>query len=97
MLLNLRFLFCEAHLVHGDLSEYNILVADSGEFVFIDWPQSVATSDPSASELLTRDISNVVKFFARRYNVSIPVQEALDFVRAKKRGLGRIRTKKQRA
>jgi RIO kinase 2 len=97
MLLKLRFLFCEAHLVHGDLSEYNILVADSGEFVFIDWPQSVATSDPSASELLTRDISNVVKFFARRYNVSIPVQEALDFVRAKKRGLGRIRTKKQRA
>jgi RIO kinase 2 len=93
-LLKLRLLFCEAHLVHGDLSEYNILLANSGKFVFIDWPQSVATSDPRAGQLLTRDISNVARFFARRYKVSVPVQEALDFVRGKKRDLGRIRTEK---
>jgi RIO kinase 2 len=94
ILSKLRVLFCDARLVHGDLSEYNILMADSGKFVFIDWPQSVAASDLGASELLTRDISNIVNFFGRKHNVFVPVQEALDFVRAKKRGLGRIQTAK---
>jgi len=97
ILFKLRLLFRDARLVHGDLSEYNILMADSGQFVFIDWPQSVATNDPGANELLTRDISNLVKFFARRQGVSLPVQEALDFVIAKKRGLGRIQTRKSHA
>jgi RIO kinase 2 len=94
ILLKLRLLFRDARLVHGDLSEYNILMADSGRFVFIDWPQSVAASDPGADELLIRDISNLVKFFARKHNVLVPVQEALDFVRAKRRSLVRIQTGK---
>jgi len=97
MLLKLRLLFSEARLVHGDLSEYNILTTNSGKFVFIDWPQSVAANDPSAIELLTRDISNLLNFFVRRYSVFVPVEEALDFVRGKTRTLGRIRTKKPRA
>ena len=97
ILLKLRLLFCDARLVHGDLSEYNILMAESGQFVFIDWPQSVATNDPGANELLVRDISNLAKFFARRHNVFVPVQEALDFVKAKKRKLGRIQTRKSHA
>jgi RIO kinase 2 len=97
ILFKLRLLFCDARLVHGDLSEYNILMADSGQFVFIDWPQSVAATDPGASELLTRDISNITKFFARKHNVFVPVQEALDFARAKKKGLSRIQTKKRHA
>jgi len=94
ILLKLRILFCDARLVHGDLSEYNILMAESGKFVFIDWPQSVSTNDPGANELLTRDISNLVKFFARRHSVFVPVQEALDFVKAKKRNLGQIKTRR---
>jgi RIO kinase 2 len=94
MITKLRLLFSDARLVHGDLSEYNILIGNTGKFVFIDWPQSVATNDPSANELLTRDISNLVNFFARRYSVFVPVEEALDFVRGKTRTLGRIRTKK---
>jgi RIO kinase 2 len=66
-------------------------MADSGQFAFIDWPQSIPASDPNASELLTRDISNVVKFFARRYNVFVPVQDALDYIRGKKKGLTRMK------
>jgi len=97
ILLKLRLLFCDVHLVHGDLSEYNILMADSGQFAFIDWPQSIPANDPNASELLTRDISNVVKFFARRYNVFVPVQDSLDYIRGKKKGLTRIKIGKPRA
>jgi RIO kinase 2 len=96
ILVKLRLLFCDAGLVHGDLSEYNVLMADSGQFVFIDWSQSVAVSEPGANELLARDVSNLVKFFARRYSVFVPAQEALEFVKAKRRELGRIRTRKPR-
>jgi RIO kinase 2 len=93
ILLKLRLLFRDARLVHGDLSEYNILMADSGRFVFIDWPQSIAASDPGADELLTRDVSNLAKFFARKHNAFVPVQEALDFVKAKRSRPIRIQTK----
>ena len=91
VLFELRRLFCDAHLVHGDLSEYNILVTESGEFTLIDWPQSVARSDPRAHGLLMRDVSNIARFFAKKYGVFVPVQEALDFVQAKKRRLSPIR------
>jgi len=91
VLLELRRLFRDAHLVHGDLSEYNILVAESGQFTLIDWPQSVARTDPRAERLLMRDVSNMVRFFAKRYGVFVPVQEALEFVQGKKRTLNPIR------
>jgi len=87
ILLKLRRLFCGAHLIHGDLSEYNVLVNESAQFVFIDWPQSVSRNDPRAEGLLKRDVSNMVNFFRKKYRVSISVQEALDFVQAKRRAL----------
>lgn len=83
-------LYCDARIVHGDLSEYNILVAESGRFVFIDWPQSVKRNDPRAKELLERDVSNIVNFFSKRFRVSAPIQVALDFVQGKKRSLSAI-------
>jgi len=94
VLFQLRCVFRDAHLVHGDLSEYNILVAESGQFTLIDWPQSVARTDPRAQGLLMRDVSNLVRFFAKRYGVSVPVQEALEFVQAKKRTLSPVRQAK---
>jgi len=54
------------HLVHGDLSPYNILVW-KGEARIIDVPQAV---DPrfnqSAFDLLRRDVENVCSYFAKR-------------------------------
>jgi len=90
ILLKLRRLFCDAYLVHGDLSEYNVLMNESGQFVFIDWPQSVSRNDPRAEGLLKRDVTNIVNFFRKRYQVSISIQQALDHVRARKRTLRRI-------
>ena len=49
-------------LVHGDLSEYNILVEED-ELVWIDFSQGVHESHPEAIELLKRDVKNVVNFF----------------------------------
>ena len=53
-------------LVHGDLSEYNILVTDEGELVWIDFSQGVHSSHPEAEELLERDVRNVVNFFNKQ-------------------------------
>jgi RIO kinase 1 len=60
----MKRLYQDAHLVHADLSEYNILVDDQAEPVFIDMGQSVLVQHPRAQEFLQRDVGNVVKFFS---------------------------------
>ncbi|MDD7424212.1 MAG: serine protein kinase RIO [Candidatus Methanomethylophilaceae archaeon] len=57
--------FRDAHLVHGDLSEYNILVWD-GEPVVIDCGQAMTADHFNAKEYLLRDINNVNRFFKNR-------------------------------
>jgi RIO kinase 1 len=52
-------------LIHGDLSEYNVLVAPDGP-VIIDLPQVVsAAGNNSAREMLLRDVHNVRASLAR--------------------------------
>lgn len=54
-----------AGLIHGDLSEYNVLF-HQGELVVIDVGQAVTVHHPNADEFLTRDCENVATFFARQ-------------------------------
>ncbi len=52
-------------VVHGDLSDYNVLLAGD-EPVVIDFPQSVDTSrNTNARRLLIRDVDNLHNFLAR--------------------------------
>jgi RIO kinase 1 len=54
-----------AHVVHGDLSVYNLLWWD-GRLVVIDFPQAVdPTMNPAAPDLLHRDVLNVTTWFNR--------------------------------
>ncbi|UPW01483.1 serine protein kinase RIO [Halorussus gelatinilyticus] len=55
----------DAGLVHGDLSEYNIVVHD-GELVIIDLGQAVTIHHPNSDDFLTRDCANVASFFQRQ-------------------------------
>lgn len=61
----------EADLIHGDLSEYNILVEGSDgppekqRCRVIDVGQAVLKSHPMAKEFLDRDIKNLTTFFRR--------------------------------
>ncbi|WP_336035507.1 serine/threonine-protein kinase Rio1 [Halobacterium yunchengense] len=55
----------DAGLVHGDLSEYNLVVYD-GELVVIDVGQAVTVHHSNHDEFLRRDCRNVANFFARQ-------------------------------
>lgn len=53
-----------AGLVHGDLSEFNVLVDDYGP-VIIDLPQAVdAAANNHAAAMLRRDIENMTQYYA---------------------------------
>src|SRR5450830_2101184 len=53
-----------AGIIHGDLSEYNVLVGSEGP-VIIDLPQAVdAAGNNSASIMLERDVDNLTTFFS---------------------------------
>ncbi|SEK96083.1 serine/threonine-protein kinase Rio1 [Haloferax larsenii] len=54
-----------AGLVHGDLSEYNLIIHE-GELVVIDLGQAVTVHHPNAEEFLRRDCRNIAKFFQRQ-------------------------------
>lgn len=62
-------LYVDANLVHGDLSEYNILI-DTEDItpIIIDMGQSVTLEHPRADQFLRRDIENILRYF-KRYKV----------------------------
>lgn len=68
------------HVIHGDMSEYNIFVFENGVQI-IDWPQYVEPLQPHADELLVRDISNILTFFKRKYNLDVKLSDMLEFVK----------------
>ncbi len=54
-----------AGLIHGDLSEYNVLEGHDG-LVIIDLPQAVdAAGNNNAKKMLERDVSNMAAYFGR--------------------------------
>ncbi|MFT4727257.1 MAG: RIO kinase 1 [Granulosicoccus sp.] len=52
-------------LVHGDLSEFNVLMAEDGP-VIIDLPQVVnAAGNNNAPTMLARDVGNITRYYAQ--------------------------------
>jgi len=78
--LAMRQMFQLCKLVHGDLSEYNILY-DDGKLTIIDVSQSVETDHPHALDFLKRDCVNVNNFFSKRMEgAAIPVKRFFDYI-----------------
>jgi RIO kinase 1 len=67
----IKRLYQKAKIVHGDLSEYNIMMW-KGQPVVFDVSQSVSIQHPMADFMLRRDITNLNKFFSR-LNVEVYV------------------------
>ncbi len=64
LLVEVKKMLC-AGLVHGDLSDFNVLMGPDGP-VIIDFPQAVDTAhNRSARKLLVRDVDNLAQFLGR--------------------------------
>ncbi|MFQ6052873.1 MAG: serine protein kinase RIO [Candidatus Bathyarchaeia archaeon] len=64
LLREVRLLYTGAGLVHGDLSEYNVMVWEEAPVVF-DVSQAVLIAHPISDALIRRDIANVNAYFNR--------------------------------
>jgi RIO kinase 1 len=67
----------DAELVHGDLSEFNILNHNEKPY-FIDFSQSTSIRDPYALQYLRRDIESLARFFKKhKYEIDIEKEYSL--------------------
>ncbi|CAH2043132.1 unnamed protein product, partial [Iphiclides podalirius] len=69
-------LYNVGHLVHADLSEYNILWWEN-KCWFIDVSQSVQPDHPSGLKFLLRDCRNIINFFEKKCVPNIKTAEEL--------------------
>jgi RIO kinase 2 len=78
ILQQIRLAFNDAHIVHGDLSEYNIFVNEEEQVTLFDWPQWQPIDHPNTEWLLKRDVSQVLKFFKRRFRIFTDLKQTLN-------------------
>ncbi len=55
--------------VHGDFSEFNIMVTDDGELYYIDWPQAVPADYENSDKMKERDLANIKNYFSKKYGL----------------------------
>jgi RIO kinase 2 len=83
ILQNARKAYLKAKMINGDLSEYNILFDGQRPWI-IDWPQYVELDHPNASEILSRDVENVVEYFQRKFEIETDLSRAVQYVKGQK-------------
>eukprot|EP00405_Crypthecodinium_cohnii_P043018 CAMPEP_0206553428 /NCGR_PEP_ID=MMETSP0325_2-20121206/16627_1 /ASSEMBLY_ACC=CAM_ASM_000347 /TAXON_ID=2866 /ORGANISM="Crypthecodinium cohnii, Strain Seligo" /LENGTH=616 /DNA_ID=CAMNT_0054053405 /DNA_START=72 /DNA_END=1922 /DNA_ORIENTATION=- len=79
--MHMRTMMQSCRLVHGDLSEYNMLLDHEGRLIVIDVGQAVENDHPQALNFLKRDCINVNNFFAKRTaGPTIPVRRLFEWI-----------------
>lgn len=69
-----------AGFIHGDLSEYNVMIED-GTVWIIDWPQWVTPKHSNAEAVLEHDMDTITSYFNKKYNTKYDKDEAIKFVK----------------
>ncbi|EYU23852.1 hypothetical protein ABFS82_14G309100 [Erythranthe guttata] len=75
----MRTLYQKCKLVHGDLSEYNILYYE-GHLYIIDVSQTVDLDHPHALDFLREDCLHVSDFFRKNGVAAMTIRELFDFI-----------------
>jgi RIO kinase 2 len=81
ILLNVKWAYHKAGVIHADLSEFNVVLKPDYHILIIDWPQFVKKDHPNAEMLLNRDVRNVLRFFQKRFKIHRDAQEAIDSIK----------------
>jgi RIO kinase 1 len=76
---SVKLLYQKAELVHGDLSEYNIMIVDKSPVIF-DFAQAVTISHPMARTFLKRDLERMNYYFKRIGVIVPPIERLTDWV-----------------
>jgi RIO kinase 1 len=72
-------LMLHQHIIHGDLSAYNILYWE-GAITLIDFPQVVnAQENDNAYMILHRDVTRICQYFSRQ-GVDCDAQDVIDYL-----------------
>ncbi|XWS60269.1 hypothetical protein CRYUN_Cryun07bG0022000 [Craigia yunnanensis] len=79
MIIAMRTLYQKCKLVHGDLSEYNILYFE-GQLYIIDVSQAVDLDHPHALDFLREDCVHVSDFFKKHGVAVMTIRELFDFI-----------------
>ncbi|XP_012471137.1 uncharacterized protein LOC105788684 [Gossypium raimondii] len=79
MIVAMRTLYQKCKLVHGDLSEYNILYYE-GHLYIIDVSQAVDLDHPHALDFLREDCIHVSDFFRKHGVAVMTIRELFDFI-----------------
>ena len=79
LVIHMRTMYQKCKLVHGDLSEYNLLYHE-GKVWIIDVSQSVDLDHPHAFDFLREDCLHVNTFFEKNGTKIIPRRELFDFI-----------------
>lgn len=74
----MRNMFIKAKLVHGDLSEFNLLYHNE-QVVVIDVSQSVEDNHPMAIEFFKRDIYNINEYFKKNGVIVFKLRDIFNF------------------
>ncbi len=74
-------------IIHGDLSQYNILVNPEGVW-YIDFPQHIDLNEVDtdeerkvADEILRRDVENVINYFKKTYRIEKDINSVLKYIK----------------
>uniref|UniRef100_A0A2P2KMB7 Serine/threonine-protein kinase RIO1 n=2 Tax=Rhizophora mucronata TaxID=61149 RepID=A0A2P2KMB7_RHIMU len=79
MIVAMRTLYQKCKLVHGDLSEYNILYFE-GHFYIIDVSQAVDLDHPRSLDFLREDCVHISDFFKKNGVAVMTIRELFDFI-----------------
>jgi RIO kinase 2 len=79
-------------IIHGDLSEFNILIDSEGDFVIIDWPQAIEVGKKGKLDklpfeeveydeeyYLKRDLENLLRYF-KKYGIDKDIDKLYNYV-----------------
>ncbi|MEA2071938.1 MAG: RIO1 family regulatory kinase/ATPase [Asgard group archaeon] len=93
-----KIMYTDAKLIHGDLSEYNILIHNQ-QPVLIDFPQAIdmslyhmqfTSNKKQSMKILQKDLHTLLNYFEKEYSLTCDIGEILYYIIGKDQVIGEL-------